>query len=191
MKKFIAGLTAFVLLVSFITVAEARYYDPSTGRFISEDPIGFAGGDVNLYAYVSNNPVSWIDPLGLANLNLFKPGTMLANQTDKWNPAGYYSVSGHGNPNVMAGPNGEILAPLDLANMIKKDPNFRNQPVYLDACSTGKGTNSFAQQLANSLGVTVRAPTDDVTAWNVFPFSGRRVNNGGIDKLFIPNNPGP
>ncbi|MBY0516991.1 MAG: RHS repeat-associated core domain-containing protein, partial [Bacteriovoracaceae bacterium] len=42
----------------------ARYYDPSTGRFISEDPIGFAGGDYNLYRYVGNNPVKDIDPLG-------------------------------------------------------------------------------------------------------------------------------
>ncbi len=43
----------------------ARYYDPEVGRFISEDPIGFAGGDVNLYAYVSGNPINYVDPLGL------------------------------------------------------------------------------------------------------------------------------
>ncbi|MDF1615741.1 RHS repeat domain-containing protein, partial [Desulfurivibrio dismutans] len=43
----------------------ARYYDPDIGRFISQDPIGFAGGDVNLYGYVLNNPVNWIDPYGL------------------------------------------------------------------------------------------------------------------------------
>jgi len=43
----------------------ARYYDAETGRFISEDPIGFGGGDVNLYAYVGNNPVNFVDPLGL------------------------------------------------------------------------------------------------------------------------------
>ena len=35
------------------------------GRFISEDPIGFAGGDVNLYGYVRNKPVSHSDPFGL------------------------------------------------------------------------------------------------------------------------------
>jgi len=44
---------------------KARYYDPAVGRFISEDPIGFDGGDVNLMAYVRNNPVSGIDPSGL------------------------------------------------------------------------------------------------------------------------------
>jgi len=43
----------------------ARYYDPEVGRFISEDPLGFDGGDVNLYVYVGNNPVLLIDPLGL------------------------------------------------------------------------------------------------------------------------------
>jgi RHS repeat-associated protein len=42
----------------------ARYYSPNLQRFISEDPIGLAGGS-NLYAYVHNNPVSFTDALGL------------------------------------------------------------------------------------------------------------------------------
>ncbi|KAF2393248.1 RHS repeat-associated core domain-containing protein [Pseudomonas frederiksbergensis] len=41
-----------------------RYYDPQVGRFISQDPLSYAGG-LNLYAYAPN-PVQWIDPLGLA-----------------------------------------------------------------------------------------------------------------------------
>jgi len=43
----------------------ARYYHPRLQRFIAEDPIGFLGGDVNLYGYVSDNPVMRRDPRGL------------------------------------------------------------------------------------------------------------------------------
>jgi RHS repeat-associated protein len=43
----------------------ARYYDPVVGRFISEDPLGFDGGDVNLYVYGSNNPLLVVDPWGM------------------------------------------------------------------------------------------------------------------------------
>ncbi len=42
----------------------ARYYDPAVGRFISEDPSGFSGGQVSLYAYVGNNPTAFVDPDG-------------------------------------------------------------------------------------------------------------------------------
>jgi RHS repeat-associated protein len=41
----------------------ARYFDPSTGRFLSQDPIRYGGG-VNFYAYTRNNPVVRIDPFG-------------------------------------------------------------------------------------------------------------------------------
>ncbi len=42
----------------------ARYYDPHAGRFLTRDPISFAGG-INQYAYVLNNPVGYRDPFGL------------------------------------------------------------------------------------------------------------------------------
>jgi RHS repeat-associated protein len=45
-----------------------RYYDPTTGRWPSRDPIGIRGG-VNLYRYVENNPVCQIDYLGLVDVN--------------------------------------------------------------------------------------------------------------------------
>jgi RHS repeat-associated protein len=42
----------------------ARYYQPSLQRFIAEDPIGFYGGDANLYGYVRQNPILRTDPSG-------------------------------------------------------------------------------------------------------------------------------
>jgi RHS repeat-associated protein len=47
----------------------ARYYDPMEGRFISKDPVSFAGGDVNLYAYVNSNTINNTDPMGLFMTN--------------------------------------------------------------------------------------------------------------------------
>ena len=41
-----------------------RYYDPSTGRFLTRDPISYSGG-INLYSYVRNNGANSIDPNGL------------------------------------------------------------------------------------------------------------------------------
>ncbi|WP_196481780.1 RHS repeat-associated core domain-containing protein, partial [Burkholderia stagnalis] len=68
-----------------------RYYDPSSGRFISKDPIGLQGG-LNAYQYVPS-PVGWIDPLGLLKLDYDK-------STRSWNtPNGliYGQGSKHGN----------------------------------------------------------------------------------------------
>jgi RHS repeat-associated protein len=44
---------------------DARYYTPGLGRFVSEDPIGFAALDTNLYRYTANNPINYVDPMGL------------------------------------------------------------------------------------------------------------------------------
>ena len=48
----------------------ARYYHPGLQRFIAEDPIGFAGGDTNIYAYVFNTPTTFRDPSGLEPITL-------------------------------------------------------------------------------------------------------------------------
>jgi RHS repeat-associated protein len=44
----------------------ARWYDPETGRWLSNDPIGISGG-LNLYAFCANNPVCFVDPMGWAH----------------------------------------------------------------------------------------------------------------------------
>lgn len=42
----------------------SRYYDPTPGRFLSEDRIGFASDAYNFYAYILNDPTDWVDPMG-------------------------------------------------------------------------------------------------------------------------------
>jgi len=50
----------------------ARYYDPTVGRFLGEDPIRFSGG-INFYAYTGNRPLYFMDPLGTCpEANRFK-----------------------------------------------------------------------------------------------------------------------
>ena len=62
----------------------ARYYDPSAGRFISSDPLGFVDGP-NEYIFVKNNPLSSIDPWGLEKWLIIVPGTNVKNGNDDVN----------------------------------------------------------------------------------------------------------
>jgi len=51
----------------------ARYYDPQTGRFVSEDPLRFDGSSADFYRYAANDPVSFADPTGLTDYEGFSP----------------------------------------------------------------------------------------------------------------------
>ena len=50
--------------ISFYSNGRSSHYDSTVGRWTTKDPIGFAGGDTNLYAYVGGNPMSYVDPKG-------------------------------------------------------------------------------------------------------------------------------
>ncbi len=77
----------------------ARYYQPGLARFIGEDPIGFRGGDFNLYAYVSNGPTNRSDPTGLsgaacAGSAMFELGSgSLAGRKDGFIPNSVWEIA--------------------------------------------------------------------------------------------------
>ena len=115
----------------------------------------------NTYPWLGYNPYNRIDPLGLANINLFPLASNQREAEDLWNPSDRFSVAGHGNSQFMADQNGKLLTPTQVALMIISDPNYyQGEPIELHSCSTGAGDNSFAQQLSNILLVPVTAPND-------------------------------
>jgi RHS repeat-associated protein len=65
----------------------ARYYDTATGRWLSNDPIGFAAGDANIQRYVGNDPVNYRDPSGLLEVNLVSKNVDEPISTGMWNPS--------------------------------------------------------------------------------------------------------
>jgi RHS repeat-associated protein len=96
-----------------------RYYDPQAGRFLTRDPIGYGGG-VNLYAYVTNSPTGFIDPLGLDKFTLPpEPGPNGENMPEGWQK----------DPNHKS-PNGERWVSPDGSEGLEFDRGIPGEPGY-------------------------------------------------------------
>ncbi|WP_418150182.1 RHS repeat-associated core domain-containing protein [Variovorax atrisoli] len=143
-----------------------RYYDPASGRYVSPDPLGLAGG-LNLYAYVGGNPVRGIDPLGLVDINLFPHNEAIRQSADNIaSPPGTFTVGSHGNPSIMTDTALKGITPAQMAQRIKAHPSYTDgQKVQLMSCETGKGTDPYAQKLANELNAPVVAPDKLLWIW--------------------------
>lgn len=92
-----------------------RHYDPMTGRYITSDPIGVAGG-LNTYAYVDGNPLRYIDPYGLSKFDQFFG---LPKQFWNW-------LHRHPDMKHIKGPDGQV--PKDLAEQYHKEWKDLGQP---------------------------------------------------------------
>jgi hypothetical protein len=98
---------------------------------------------------------------------------------DRYPLEGYTDVIGHGSPNDLAG-----MSASELAGKLPSGQNVR-----LLSCQTGCPSGTFAQDLANEMGVRVMAPTTDIGASG----SGKTLTifDGGEFRCFIPGGTGP
>jgi RHS repeat-associated protein len=124
----------------------ARYYDPTVGRFISEDPIGFLGGP-NFYRYASNRPTHFADPYGFSDRDV---------QT---------LISGINNSISSMTANGQRLDNGYLNNLISGLNIMSGGLVGTPYLGCGQQTNNVIQQLTPLL----PALNDD---WTLEPQSG-------------------
>jgi len=140
----------------------ARYYDPSDGRFISEDPLGFEAG-INFYAYVNNNPLNFNDPMGEDDF-IFTPGNSIPRV--EVTGSGRFSV-----PRFFVDLSGVVApASLQAARIAGSGSMGAVQPAGV--------SNSFINQQANfmaDVSLLGRNPASSI--------SFTRVALGGLDAL--------
>jgi RHS repeat-associated protein len=142
-----------------------RDYDAATGKWTAKDPIGFAGGDSNLYGYVLQDPVNLVDSSGLVDENLIPTNSAsnwyLHHTLNTYNPSNWYTVATHGYKGWFSGNINTI------ANNARQ--SGKNQ-ILLIACQQGDGDmGNMAQDLANRSNMPVQYTDGNV---NVIPFFG-------------------
>lgn len=136
-----------------------RDYDPSTGRYVQSDPIGFAGG-TSTYGYVGGSPLVSTDFYGLAvDINLFPVNSDAYRyaQLHQSDPT-ECTIAGHGTPYSLGN-----RSPKFISELISKVSACKGKKIRILACNAGvsptKKQYSFAQRLANLMLVDVYAPS--------------------------------
>jgi len=135
----------------------ARYYDPTTGRFLTKDPLGpEAGGDINPYRYAMNNPMNMMDPLGLWGLSL----------TTGWSAGASYSQTStrgqvlEGSSGIALGTQGNGLA---LAGVVSRGDGTSINGI---GASMGMNLTVFRGDVSSNAG------PGTATTYLLGPFSG-------------------
>ncbi|MFL9903446.1 RHS repeat-associated core domain-containing protein [Paraburkholderia fungorum] len=118
---------------------KARFYAPQLGRFLQTDPVGTAD-DLNLYAYVKNNPINFTDPSGLAAASA---------RTFNYSPLGSAAAFEFNSAGVKSGPGVQVamgpLLPLLGLGLIANE--IANSDVPMIGGSLAKGVAAGAKEV--------------------------------------------
>jgi len=132
-----------------------RDYDASTGKWTAKDPIGFDGGDSNLYGYVLGDPVGFVDITGLKSLG-FTDGLPL---------------------DVFVGFAG---ASVDVFEARVNGDNGYESGAYIQICvGIGLGIEGTAGMTAGVC--EVDNELDDLTGWSIGPGAGTAYYTDGVN----------
>ena len=140
-----------------------RDYHPGLGRYVQSDPLGLEAG-WNTFSYAEGDPLGGMDPYGLEKVWIFDPNqesnasivrTAVATPDRK----GVWSVWVHSNNRYAISIAGKEMYPEELLGILKSNGWKNGQPIVLYACDSGRGDNSFAEQLSKISNGQVVAPT--------------------------------
>ncbi len=120
-----------------------RYYDPETGRYMRVDPVGEG---LNLYLYVQNNPLKYIDPRGLSTGRVQNNPGNQQSVTGQVVVEGDYFTDADGNKQFLA-VNHNSNANLSLTSRNREVPGLTSAPTYNDV---GRGVSN-SSGLANKI----------------------------------------
>ncbi|GGW58609.1 putative T7SS-secreted protein [Streptomyces xantholiticus] len=186
-----------------------RYYEPQSGQYMSQDPLGIRPAP-SPTSYVSN-PHRLSDPLGLSpcpgSMDYMEHNAIPAGDPVTHGPtgtligtdgasrrnfenvlnAGEHDVVAHGSRDgFLETPSGNVNGG-QIVDAVTNNPHYNGGPLRLMVCHSGSLDSGIAQQIANEMGTTVRAPTDKVGT-NPLLGTGQtpQIANDGYWRIFLP-----